>query len=77
MALKQPLPFKEILTVVRGLTPAQKERIIIELEGDVKQISSKNSHLTELLLKGPVFTKRQIKKIEENRKSISAWRTKK
>jgi hypothetical protein len=77
MALKQPLPFKEILTVVRGLTPAQKERIIIELEGDVKQISSKKSHLTELLLKGPVFTKRQIKKIEENRKSISAWRTKK
>ena len=77
MALKQPLPFKEIMTVVRGLTPAQKEKIVIELEGDIKKMTPKKTHLTELLLRGPVFTKRQIKKIEENRKSISAWRTKK
>ncbi len=76
MALKAQIPFKQILTVVKTLTPAQKERLREELEEKAKS-PKKPSSFTELLLKGPVFTKKQIKTIEENRKSIAAWRTKK
>lgn len=34
------------------------------------------SKLSEILLAGPIFTKEQIEKIEETRKSINEWRTK-
>ena len=76
MALKAQIPFKQILTVVKTLTPAQKERLREELEEKANN-PKKPSSFTELLLKGPVFSKKQIKTIEENRKSIAAWRTKK
>ena len=76
MAIKEPIPFKQILTVVKTLTPAQKERLRAELEENGKS-PIKPFSFTELLLKGPVFTKKQIKKIKENSKSIAAWRTKK
>ena len=76
MALKAQIPFQQILTVVKTLTPAQKARLREELAEKSKK-PKKLSVFTELLLKGPVFTKKQIETIEENRKSIAAWRTKK
>jgi len=76
MALKAQIPFQQILTVVKTLTPAQKDRLREELAEKSKK-PKKLSSFTELLLKGPVFTKKQIETIEENRKSIAAWRTKK
>lgn len=77
MALKaEEIPFKQILTVVKTLSPAQRERLREELE-EKEKTPKRQSAFTELLLKGPVYTKKQIKSIEENRKSIAAWRTKK
>jgi hypothetical protein len=76
MALKAQIPFQQILTVVKTLTPAQKDRLRKELAEKTKK-PKKLSSFTELLLRGPVFTKKQIETIEENRKSIAAWRTKK
>lgn len=76
MALKAQIPFQDILTVVKTLTPAQKNILRDELAEKTKK-PKKLSGFTELLLKGPVFTKKQIETIEKNGKSIAAWRTKK
>ena len=76
MAVKAQIPFKQILTVVKTLTPEQKDRLRKELIDE--PIKPKTiSNFTALLLKGPVFSKKQIETIEANRKSITTWRTKK
>lgn len=76
MALKEQIPFQELLTVVKTLSPEQKARLRKELS-DKPTKPAKLSSFTQLLLEGPVFTKKQIATIEENTKSIAAWRTKK
>jgi hypothetical protein len=69
------IPFEELVSIVRQLSPEDKAKLQQELTNDVIPVS-RNSRLTELLLTGPVFTDEQIKTIEENRKSINQWRTK-
>lgn len=76
MALKAEIPFKQILTVVKSLTPSQKEQLRVVLS-EPNSTSAKQSDLTKLLLSGPVFSKKQIDVIKQNRKSINEWRTKK
>jgi len=75
MEIKVQIPFESILTEIKTLTASQKARLRQEL-ADKPSKSKKNSSFTKLLLNGPVFTERQIQTIEENTKSISAWRTK-
>jgi hypothetical protein len=75
MEVRVHKPFKELVSVVRQLSPAEKARLQKELSQEAEP-ASKNSRLTELLLNGPVFTDEQIKIIEETRKSIKQWRTK-
>ncbi len=75
MEVKVQIPFEELVSVVRQLSPTEKIRLQQELIKEVKP-ASRNSRLTKLLLNGPVFTDEQIKTIEENRKSINQWRTK-
>lgn len=76
MALKAEIPFKQILTVVKSLSTAQKERLREELA--LKKKRSENpASFTALLLRGPVYSRKQIDRIEENRKTLEAWRTKK
>ena len=77
MALKAEIPFKQILTVVKSLTPSQKEQLRVVLSSETKITSAKQSDLTQLLLSGPVFSKKQIDVIKQNRKSINQWRIKK
>jgi ABC-type phosphate/phosphonate transport system substrate-binding protein len=62
--------------VVKSLTPSQKEQLKAVLS-ETKTTPEKKSDLTELLLSGPVFSKKQIDIIKQNRKSIKQWRTKK
>ena len=76
MGLKAEIPFKQILTVVKTLTPTQKAVLVKELSAP-PTTAKKLSSFTELLLNGPVYTKKQIGTIENNRKSIAKWRTKK
>lgn len=74
MELKVHIPFHELVTIVRQLSPSQKAKLQKELATAPQPV--KPSRLTELLLKGPVFNEEQIKNIEETRKSINEWRTK-
>ncbi len=67
MALKNQIPFRQILTVVKTLSPAQKARLKEELNNNAELINTQKS-FTELLMKGPVFTTEEINAIKENRK---------
>ena len=75
MEKKVQVPFQQILTVVKTLTPAQKARLRLELMEE-KPYQKDKKEFIEFLLNGPVYTEKQIKTIEENRKSIAKWRTK-
>lgn len=75
MEVRVHIPFEELVSIVRQLSPTEKAKLQQELAKEAKP-TSKNSRLTELLLNGPVFTDEQIKTIEETRKSINQWRTK-
>ncbi len=74
MELKVQAPFEQLLTIVKTLTPTEKARLRQEL--DEKTIGEKDKEeFIGLLLNGPVYADRDIKIIEENRKSIAKWRT--
>jgi len=75
MEMKVSIPFQQLLTAVKTLTPAQKEKLRQNLvENQPKKIGK--SEFIKMLLSGPVYSKKQIQTIEENRKSIAKWRTK-
>lgn len=74
MEVKVNIPFKQLLVFVRQLSPDQKQKLKKELENE--EAKTRNASLKELLLNGPVFTSKQIKAIENTRKSINEWRTK-
>lgn len=74
MEIKVQMPFRKLLDIVRSLTSSQKARLRQEL--DKENPGEKNQdEFIEYLLNGPVYTNKEIEVIEENRKSISAWRT--
>jgi hypothetical protein len=75
MELRFNIPFQELLTLVKALTPKQRERLRQELD-EGTPVQQENNEFIDFLLKGPVYSKEDIRLIEENRKSITAWRTK-
>jgi len=75
MELKVQIPFQQLLTAVKTLTSSQKARLKQELEAGKHKKDGKAAFI-EMLLDGPVFTEKEIRIIEENRKSIAKWRTK-
>ncbi len=75
MELRFNIPFQELLTLVKALTPKQRERLRQELD-EGTPVQQENNEFIDFLLKGPVYSKEEIRLIEENRKSIAAWRTK-
>ncbi len=75
MEIKVQIPFDELIAIVKQLSPLEKDKLKKELVEQQTPVVKK-SKLTELLLKGPVFSENQIKTIEETRKSINQWRTK-
>lgn len=75
MELKVEIPFKQLLTAVKALTPAQKAKLK-EVLIEKKPSRDEKSAYIEMLLNGPVYTEKQIQTIEENTKSIAKWRTK-
>jgi hypothetical protein len=76
MEIKVKVPFQQLLTIVKTLTPAQKAILRQELEEEKLIIDSENDDFIKFLLNGPVYTEQDIAVMEENRKSIAAWRTK-
>lgn len=75
MEINVQIPFQQLLTAVKTLTPAQKARLRQELIEE-ELVGESKSEFIDMLLNGPVYTEEQIQTIEENRKSIAKWRTK-
>ena len=75
MEIKFDIPFQQLLTVVKTLTPSQKAKLKQELSEEASAKEDKSAFI-EMLLKGPVYAEKDIQTIEENRKSIAKWRTK-
>ena len=73
--MKVQVPFQQLLTLVKSLTPSQKAKLRQELDEEKPQRKDKDEFI-EYLLNGPVYSDKEIQVIEENRKSIAAWRTK-
>lgn len=75
MEIKVEIPFEQLLTVVKTLSPAQKTQLKNELNEQMSTIEDKAAFIN-MLLKGPIYTEEEIQVIEKNRKSIVNWRTK-
>ena len=75
MEMKIQVPFQQLLTLVKTLTPAQKAKLRQELDNEQKNITKENDFI-DFLLNGPVYTDSDLQMIDENRKSIAQWRTK-
>ena len=75
MEMKVQVPFQQILTIVKTLTLIQKAKLRAELN-EQKVEEKPQDDFIEYLLKGPVYTDKDIQVIEESRKSIASWRTK-
>jgi hypothetical protein len=74
MEIKVQVPFQQLLDIVKSLPPAQKAKL--RQERDEEKPTNKNQDdFMDYLLNGPVYTEEEIQVIEENRKSIAAWRT--
>lgn len=75
MEMKVQVPFQQLLTIVKTLTPSQKAKLRAELNEEQVETKQQDDFI-EYLLKGPVYNDKDLQIIEENRKSIAAWRTK-
>ncbi len=69
------IPFQQLLTAVKTLTPSQKAKLRREL-AEVSPTKDDKAAFMEMLRNGPVFNEKEIRIIEDNRKSIAKWRTK-
>ena len=69
------IPFDQLLTAIKTLTPNQKA-ILKQKLNDENSGNAEKAAFIETLLKGPVYTEKEIQTIEDNRKSIAKWRTK-
>ena len=75
MEMKVQVPFQQLLTIVKTLSPIQKAKLRAELN-EQKVEEKPQDDFIEYLLKGPVYNDKDIQVIDENRKSIASWRTK-
>jgi len=75
MEMKVQVPFHQLLTIVKTLTPIQKAKLRAELNQQKVEKKPQDDFI-EYLLKGPVYNDKDIQVIEENRKNIASWRTK-
>lgn len=75
MEIKVQVPFQQLLTIVKTLTPAQKAQLRKELDEEKPASNPQEDDFINFLLNGPVYSDQDIAIIEENRKSIAAWRT--
>jgi hypothetical protein len=75
MELKVQLPFQQLLTIAKTLTPSQKAKLRKELSEGNTEIKPDDDFIN-FLLNGPVYSDNDLATIEENGKSITKWRTK-
>ncbi len=76
MQVQVDIEFDQLIKVVKTLPPKQLKK----LKAVIEKESPKNKpaiYLEELLLNGPVATKKQLQTIENNRKAINQWQANK
>ena len=71
--MKVQILFQQLLAALKTLTPVEKARLRQELSEETSDRDDK-AEFIEMLVNGPVYTEKEIKTIEENRKSIAKWR---
>lgn len=75
MERKVKIPFQELLLMIKALPAAQKAELLKELEAAPTPAKDGEGFI-DFLLNGPVYSENDIAIIENNTKSIAAWRTK-
>ncbi|MBX2972515.1 MAG: hypothetical protein KF797_05390 [Flavobacteriales bacterium] len=79
MEVKLDIPFNQLLRIIRQLTPVQQKKVQAVLEqantaADRPKSEAGEESLSELLLRGPVFSKEQLVRMKETRKAFEQWR---
>jgi hypothetical protein len=74
MQVQVDLEFDQLVKIVKMLPSGQLKQLRAEIEKEAKSDSSVD--LENLLLNGPVATKKQLETIAKNRNAINQWRTK-
>ena len=75
MQVQVNIGIDQIIEIVRKLPARDIDRLKTELEKK-NTSGTKRDEFEAFLLKGPVFTKKQINTIAKTRKAIDQWRTK-
>lgn len=73
--MKLNIPFQQLLKLIKSLTPSQKGKLLQKLTEETSSKGDKDDFI-EYLLNGPTYSEKDLQLIEENRKSITTWRTK-
>lgn len=66
--------FEQLVKIVKMLPKRRLKQLLVEIEREAATEKSK-SNLEELLLNGPVASKKEIETIVNNRNAINQWRT--
>ncbi len=74
MQVQVELDYEQLLEAVKSLPLKQLKQLKSEIEKKSRPHNSRKV-LENLLLNGPVATKKQLDTIEKNRKAINPWRT--
>jgi len=74
MQVQVDIGFDQLVKIAKKLPKTQWQKLKTEVERN-DQGTIDSGDLEAFLLKGPTFTKAQLKVIEENRKAINKWRT--
>lgn len=64
--------FDQLVNIIKMLPKKQLEKLLLEIQNE-KDSQQSSNNLEELLLSGPVATKKELEVIENNRKSINEW----
>lgn len=75
MSVQINIGFEQLLEILKSLPKAKLNRLLTEIKKEHDSELINNSDLEKLLLSGPVATKRELEKIEQNRNEINKWRT--
>jgi hypothetical protein len=75
MQVQVDIDFDQLVRIVKTLPSRKLMQLNAEIDKKSKE-KNPNKDLANLLLNGPVATKKQLSAIEQNRKAINQWRTK-
>jgi len=75
MQVQLDIEFDQLVQIAKKLPMKQWDKLKEEVEAKPAS-DSEREDFRKLLLNGPIFSKKQLKTIDETRKAINQWRTK-